>query len=233
MKRALCIGLNYPGTAYQLGGCVHDAELLAKAMQDAGANVNLLRNVCSAEDFLRAVETYKSIQKKSDTLYLSYSGHGTQWEENSQTHEGICLYNGTLIEVLSDADFNAALSHIPGTVIVLLDSCFSGGMERAVAFPGHVRKYIAFDPKTMTIVKPRLSKATVPQQKRINMFACAKAEVSWDLGSNGLFTAKLMEAYAAGARTVGKLMLKAYKGCVPDQHPVVTYAGTTGNKRIF
>lgn len=234
MKRAICIGLNYPGSAYQLGGCVNDAVQLANEIQNKGGKPRLIKDLLGASDFLRVLEEYKAVQKKADTLYITYSGHGTQYPGPEGINEGLCFWNGRSIEVLSDEDFNRAIKEIPGTVVVIFDSCFSGGMERAAlqATP-YKRRCINFNPDTMQVYKPIMPRATAAPNKRVNMFACSEQEVSWDTGVNGLFTLNLLNVYDAGSRTVGKIMQRTYNACKPNQHPTWSYSNTTGNKRIF
>lgn len=237
MKRAICIGLNYVGSPYQLGGCVHDAEMLAIRIQDKGANVNLVRDSITASEFYELLDMMRDVMKKSDTLYITYSGHGTQYYENGKVSEGLCMWNGTDIEVLPDVDLNAAIDRLPGTVVLILDSCFSGGMERSVAAPSKKQeRFIPFNPDTMKVFKApserSVSKPAVT--KRVNLFACKDSEVSWDLGpAGGLFTSSFLKCYDAGSRTIGKLMQKAYNLCKPDQHPTWSYRETSGNKRLF
>ena len=237
MKRAICIGLNYVGSPYQLGGCVRDAETLAVRIQDKGANVNLVRDTITVNEFYEWLDSMRGVMKKADTLYVTYSGHGTQYYENGAMHEGLCMWNGKEIEVLPDADLNAALNKIPGTVILILDSCFSGGMARAVSAPTTKQeRFVPFDAATMKVIKVQAPRAMVASvsNKRVNLFACKDSEVSWDLGpAGGLFTTSFLKGYDSGSRTVGKLMTKAYNLCKPDQHPTWSYHGTTGNKRLF
>lgn len=235
MKRALCIGINYNNSPYQLGGCIRDAEMMSVRIQNAGANVRLVREITSPENVLAILKEYEAIQKKNDTLYISYSGHGTEFYELGEIHQAICLWDGHEITLLTDEDLNDAIKRIPGTVIVVFDSCFSGGMEREVSAPTtRERRCIPFS-EDMKVFAPKTARdlTKAPVQKRINMFACKADEVSWDTGVNGLFTASLLSAYDHGTKTAGKLMQKAYNACKPDQHPTWGYVNTSGNKRLF
>jgi hypothetical protein len=235
MKRAICVGLNYPGSQYQLGGCVNDANMIAARIAAKGGEVKVVENYLTASEFLDRLAAYSEKMAKNDTLYITYSGHGTQFYKDGQTQEGLCFWSGRNIEVLSDKDLLIAINQIHGTVILILDSCYSGGMDREVRKPSEmVARFVAYDPNEMHVwssTAPRSFKNVV--ERRINLFACLETEVSWDLGTNGLFTAQFLSAYDAGAKTVSSLMKKTLAGCQPDQHPRWSARGTTGAKKLF
>jgi len=74
----------------------------------------------------------------SDILVIHYSGHGTRVRSSSEEDgydEALYLYDGIFL----DDEFNELMMLIPdkATVVVFLDSCFSGGATRAF---GHYYK---------------------------------------------------------------------------------------------
>lgn len=236
MKRAICIGLNYEGSDYELGGCVNDALANKKRLEDKGIRVDLYTKTIGANEFLDALYAMKAVQKSADTLFITYSGHGTQFSGSEHGgNEGLCFWNGDSIEVLPDFDLQRELAQFKGTVVLILDSCFSGGMAKALRIQhGKRAKFVQYNPKTMQVVKPAQSKLLkLVGNKRYNLFACEENEVSWDTGTSGLFTAAFMKAYDAGTRTIGKLMTTAYNECSPDQHPTFHLVNGAKTKRLF
>lgn len=237
MKRAICIGLNYEGSDYELGGCVNDALANQKRLKDKGVVAELHTTAIGVNEFLDALYAMKAVQKSGDTLFVTYSGHGTQFDgPEHDGNEGLCFWNGSNIEVLPDFDLQRELSSFKGTVVLILDSCFSGGMAKALKIQhGKKAKFIHWDPNTMTVVKSKQHKSLVSKAtaKRYNLFACEENEVSWDSGTNGLFTAAFMQEYDKGSRTIGKLMSSAYRICSPDQHPTFVLVNGSKTKRLF
>jgi uncharacterized caspase-like protein len=238
MKRAICIGLNYEESDYELGGCVNDALANKKSMEDNGIRVDLYTKTIGANEFLDALYAMKAVQKSADTLFITYSGHGTQFSGSEHGgNEGLCFWNGEQIEVLADFDIQKELALFKGTVVLILDSCFSGGMAKALRPHGTKKaKFIHFDADKMTVVIPPKHKALAAKtvtNKRYNLFACEENEVSWDTGTSGLFTAAFMKAYDSGPRTIGKLMTTAYNECSPDQHPTFHIINGSALKRLF
>lgn len=245
MKRALCIGLNYIGSPYELPDCHLDAHSINKRVAATYNEVSPLTVIYSSSDFFTAITGLQSIAKKNDTTLITFSGHGTQWAEpiNSEkdiTREGLCFWNGKEIEVLSDDDFRLLLEGIPGTVILLLDSCYSGGMDKMVGSPrlsgNWQKKFIPFDDDFKVIrVEPSLSRAVKGASRMYFIFACGKNEVSWSTGNGGLFTKSFCSAYDRWRlqRTVKNVVNAAKKECVPDQTPRYEVIGGIANKKIF
>lgn len=245
MKRALCIGLNYTDSPYELPDCDMDAyEIAARAGREY-RRVDVKKGPFGARDFVEAVQYLQNTRSKSDTTLITFSGHGTQWAEpiNSEkdiTREGLCLWNGKEIEVLPDDDFRHLLEAIPGTVIVLLDSCYSGGMDKMAGSPrlsgNWQKKFVPFNDDFKIIhVEPSLSRAVKGANRMYFMFACGKNEVSWSTGDGGLFTKSFCSAYDRWRlqRTVKNVVNAAKKECVPDQTPRYEVIGGIANKKIF
>ena len=245
MKRALCIGLNYTGSPYELPDCDIDARELAERAGREYRSAFLRKETYAVRTFIADINGFQSITKKTDTTLITFSGHGTQWAEpiNSEkdiTREGLCFWNGKEIEVLPDDDFRHLLEWIPGTVIVLLDSCYSGGMDKMAGSPrlsgNWQKKFIPFDDDFKVVrVQPSLSRAVKGANRMYFMFACGKNEVSWSTGNGGLFTKSFCGAYDRWRlqRTVKNVVSAAKKECVPDQTPRYEVIGGIANKKIF
>ena len=127
-KKALIVGIDeYPGCP--LRGCVNDAKEVASLLErnaDGTKNFDvrcLLNNV--SKDTL--LEQTKELFKFDDDIALFYfSGHGSRSDKN----EYICTPDGTssfpglnLLDILQIANKSLCKNRI-----IILDSCFSGGM---------------------------------------------------------------------------------------------------------
>ena len=245
MKYGFHIGLNYNGSPYQLGGCENDAREMRNRAR-AGlksyyiTQFYLATNVCTAGFLLDAIAGFARMMKKSDTLYLTFSGHGTQIPGNEVDgmQEGICLWTGSRIQVVKDYDLREQLQKIPGTVVCIFDSCFSGGMERDVQQPGKRAKCLTYDPASMEVFNFFQSRNPPPVagNRLYYLFACSEGEVSWDTGSAGLFTESFCRVYDGSEskkRLVASLMRQAAEMCKPNQTPTLKIVSGNGSKRIF
>lgn len=236
-KIGLVVGLNYKGSPYELHGCEKDANAIAQRARDRGVFCSVLKGKIGSAYLLESLRTIGEVAKPGDITYFYYSGHGTQWydpagdgEQDRQT-EGICLWNGDEIEVLPDDDLRAALLAIPGQVVVIFDSCFSGGMQRESAKPGRSRRSIEFS--DFRIVRPA-EKNVAAAQKIYWLFACGEQEVSWETPAGGNFTVSLcywMDRLQR--RSIAALMAGAVKDCAPDQHPEFRKDGKTNAQKVI
>ncbi|MBK8255591.1 MAG: caspase family protein, partial [Polyangiaceae bacterium] len=138
MKLGLHIGLNsvqpaaYNGWDGELYAAVADARAHAGLFAQHGYATRALLNEDATLRKVRAeLSGLASALKADDTLIISFSGHGSRapgWIFASY-REALCLYDGQF----SDQELRAALTAFaPGSrVIVILDCCYSGGMDRS------------------------------------------------------------------------------------------------------
>ena len=78
MNKALCIGINYPGTNMQLSGCVNDAKDWAKALKNRGFVVATMLDAKATGDAMRkAFANIVANTEVGDNILIQYSGHGT------------------------------------------------------------------------------------------------------------------------------------------------------------
>ncbi len=76
--RAVCIGINYPGTSAQLSGCVNDAKDWEAALAALGFKCALvLDEFASKARIVAALTDFVSQTGYRDRLIVTYSGHGT------------------------------------------------------------------------------------------------------------------------------------------------------------
>jgi hypothetical protein len=145
MRKALCCGINYAGTAYELHGCINDADQWAKFF---GANkfdtAVLAEKQATRRTILLALGRLVRSLKPGDVGAFTYSGHGT-WvpdvsgDEADGRDEAICpidMGDDGHNVILDDELGTAYAGLVPGaTLLVVFDSCHSGSAYRAAALP--------------------------------------------------------------------------------------------------
>jgi metacaspase-1 len=151
VKKALFIGINYVSTPYALKGCVNDCLNCSKLLCE---RFNFLKENCrfqfdiavegftnnntppTRENILAGLAWLRQDIVSGDSIYLHYSGHGTQIKDtNNDEKDGQdeCLVPmdwttaGVITDDLLRSEF---LDRIPVgvTVRAVIDSCHSGTM---------------------------------------------------------------------------------------------------------
>lgn len=90
MKRTLIIGINYVNTDLELSGCINDAVNLKNYLITKGfteSNMQFLTDqtvLPTRANILAAISWLTAGAKAGDSLWFSYSGHGSQLSERSQ-----------------------------------------------------------------------------------------------------------------------------------------------------
>ena len=141
-KLALCIGIDaYPRDP--LSGCVADAESWAKALGDAGFQVESIHNGDATRDaILRAMLDKVSSARDGDIVAIQFAGHGTfvpdldgdETDEFGPKDEALCPVDFRDGQLIVDDDLGAIWDAIPEGVAVTLffDSCHSGSVNREI-----------------------------------------------------------------------------------------------------
>lgn len=242
MKRAIIIGINYTGEPYALPDCEQDADTMAAMLKKQGVETFVQKGECSPSWLLSHLMNVEATrQKPGDALYIYFSGHGTQYRnlnERDSTGEALCFYDkrhGQII-LLKDSDLVAALDRIPGTKIVILDSCFSGGMDREAVEPkeGMRRKHLAFDPETMVMFESIAKRDVFRMGPQYYLFACGEEQVSYSTGNGGAFTLALKRCAQLGYRTLSKILKTTKIVCAPyGQTPTAHVVGGSYSKKVI
>jgi uncharacterized caspase-like protein len=158
-RKALLVAIDdYNGLATNLPSCVNDAMAMSNLLADAyGYEVVHLLNADATLNGVRdAIKSLCVGATEDDRLLFYYSGHGTTIPRVNHVEECLYLADGSF---LPDDDFVSAFRQVPpGTVTVCLDSCFSGGMSKAVGL-GLPRRI-----KGVSVVAPD---AHAPMQKSL------------------------------------------------------------------
>jgi hypothetical protein len=150
----LVVGVDdYVGTANDLDGAVNDANDVAQALQKLGARevVRLVDGDATKDRIASSWEELLGKAKAGDTIVFSYAGHGSQEPESPGRHDeadGLNenfllggyqsrgpatrerIVDDELFEWMKQADTKRV------RVVLVADSCHSGGMERSATAPG-------------------------------------------------------------------------------------------------
>lgn len=141
MRKGLIWTSNYPGIAgAQLGGCDHDGAHMQLYLESLGFDqVTRLRDQeMTRQAMIDQLTLAVHDLTAADLLVVHYSGHGTEGSialtpgAPAVKHEGLVPYDFRQHGILWDATLRDLLAraHPRARVVVILDSCFSGGMYR-------------------------------------------------------------------------------------------------------
>lgn len=142
-KKALLVGINYPGTNHALRGCVNDVMLMSGVLsQHFGflpKNKRMLTDAsATTRNILNRLEWLVADARPGDVLYFHYSGHGSQMVDQNYDQdyepdgldEIICPIDlDWRRRVIRDDDLKRVFNKVPEGVnlTVVLDCCHSGG----------------------------------------------------------------------------------------------------------
>jgi hypothetical protein len=130
-RRALLVGINdYPGASCDLPSCLADVDAMSKLLQDHYdfAVTTLRDGDATLAAVSSALEVLCADVQPDDRICFFYSGHGTTTSRRDSIEECLFLADGGLLPA---DDFVATMAKVPhGTAVVVLDACFSGGMQK-------------------------------------------------------------------------------------------------------
>jgi hypothetical protein len=141
-KRALTIGINYPGTSAQLAGCVNDCRDWAATLGGRGfTDVTILTDAQATRHAM--LETMAALVGETgpdDLAVITYSGHGS-WQvdrngdEPDRRDEVLCPVDYNRAGMISDDDLYRVFTsgHRWARVVFISDSCHSGSVNRLAA----------------------------------------------------------------------------------------------------
>lgn len=144
IKRAVCVGLNYPGTSAALNGCVNDALDWQAALTARGYQVTLLLDQQgTASAILGALREAVAAVGWRGRGVFTFSGHGTyvpdrDGDEVDGYDEAIVPTDYRTYGVLTDdvlfSEFRKR--RIGSRWLTISDSCHSGTLTRAFGVAG-------------------------------------------------------------------------------------------------
>ncbi|XP_039837724.1 metacaspase-6-like [Panicum virgatum] len=142
-KRAVLVGINYPGTDGELKGCLNDVARMRRCLVDRfGFDEAGIRVLADADpstppptgaNIRRELERLVAGARAGDTLFFHYSGHGLQLPaesgEDDDTGYDECIVPCDL-NLIKDQDFTELVAKVPdGCLFTMVsDSCHSGGL---------------------------------------------------------------------------------------------------------
>ena len=147
-KKAVIVGINYPGTSHELRGCINDATAMRMMLKEhfgftEPKNVRMLTDAsATTANILERMEWLVEDAQPGDVLFFHYSGHGSQMvstnydddNEPDNYDEIICPIDlNWRDKVIRDDDFKRIFDKLPEGVnlTVILDCCHSGsGMDQ-------------------------------------------------------------------------------------------------------
>jgi hypothetical protein len=207
-KIGLCIGINnYPGSKYDLGGCVNDACDWAEALDKRGfRTTQLIDNAATGDGIRTAIKRCFSRARTGDSVIITFSGHGSQVEdvdgdEADGTDECICPHDVTKKEPITDDElYDLFKARVAGVRFVFIaDSCNSGDIRKAL--PSSMRARPRFMPPAVFGAPVELSTASAKRFRRASppgrssglfLSGCRADESSYDDSfggrANGAFT---------------------------------------------
>ena len=144
---AVIVGVaDYPGTDNDLSSTDDDAiavynNLLEDTARWTPDHIRLLLDSDTSKEEISDALTAVATQGNSDDVLLLYfSGHGTTGpdieplDEADGIDEYICCYGDSLDQFIRDDELSDWLSTLPmERILVMLDTCFSGGQIKGVA----------------------------------------------------------------------------------------------------
>lgn len=140
IKRALTVGINYPGQSSQLRGCVNDSNTIVNMLRNRFGFTNIVQvldNDATTQRIKRELHNLVNGSRPGDVLFFHYSGHGTQIIDDDDADyepdgldEVICPVDFNWRDkVIRDDDLKEVFDCVPAGVnlTVFLDCCNSGG----------------------------------------------------------------------------------------------------------
>jgi hypothetical protein len=145
---ALSVGISdYGGRASDLDNTAEDARalervLLGRAGVDPADAILLVDDRATVGRFRASLATLAGRMTAADQLVIFFSGHGGRVRRSSyqaadpdSVDETLSFYDADL----TDDELAAALDAVPGRILVILDSCFSGGFAKdVISAPGRM-----------------------------------------------------------------------------------------------
>ena len=144
-RRALLIGINYPGTRAALRGCINDARniqrlLLRHGYPNDGSHMVLLTDdtrdgnyMPTGENIFKALQWLVQGVSAGDVLFFHYSGHGAQVKdktgmETDGMNETICPSDYNRRQITDDELWGSLVYPLPNGVrlTAIMDCCHSG-----------------------------------------------------------------------------------------------------------
>jgi len=224
MKSALLIGLTYPGTPYQLYGCINDVNNMSSLLVSNGySNITKLIDTDKSSMPTRdriIQELKKIVSTKSSELFIFYSGHGSRVNDVNKDEQGgmdsvIVPYDFTTKGFIVDDELLSIIKNITCKCTLLFDSCNSGTVCDLPFSYTYVRN------NTFSLKRNKFINITNPNIYMIS--GCKDNQYSEDTYQNnvygGAFTRAFLKNYTS-SKTMMNLYADICKSLPSRQQPV-------------
>ncbi|MBA7570792.1 hypothetical protein ES695_08655 [Candidatus Atribacteria bacterium 1244-E10-H5-B2] len=217
--RALCVGVgeyqNYPDAwdNTDLPAPPYDVDRMRQTLGNCKFGLSntefstiayLKDGQATKSNILQEIASTFSDAGSNDISYFYFSGHGMRHENTSYLSPVEVSYFSPLEAYISVNELETALSAIPGTKVVFLDSCYSGGFIGKGREEGNKtleEKLISFNEDVINIFSFGESKGLLTTNRYKVLTACRYSQESWefepetpgDFDPYGLFTSALCE----------------------------------------
>ena len=221
-RRALLIGINDYERLPALRGAVNDAETIRALLEtqfgfEAEHARLLTNNQATRAGILAALEQLVDEAGRADTVYIHYSGHGSQvsdanGDEADGMDETICPQDARTpgIADITDDELDAILERLrASTAVVVLDSCHSGTGLRDAAVDIRAR-FVPPDTRLELYAMATRAVVPLPTSERYMLFTGAAANESaldgpFEGRYQGLFSFALSRALSGAPREITPL----------------------------
>ncbi len=227
--RALLIGVgDYMYDATDLPSPPYDVDRMIQILNQSQLEFStiwyLKNQEATRSKILQRIATTFSGANGNDVSYFYYAGHGARNKSTSTSYLLPTDYNGYTNTAISVSQLESALSAIPGTKVVFLDTCHSGGFigkEKIIS----EEELESFNDEVISIFSQNEYKTLLTSNEYKVLTACRKDQYGWEISSPtdsfdpyGLFTKALVEGcgyygnYPADANNNAQVSLQeAYK----------------------
>ena len=214
----------YGGWRGELDACENDARDMFAIAQSRGYDATLLlTEAASTQAFVDHMESSAAALEPGDMYLLSFAGHGGQVrdvngdETDDRKDETWCFYDR---QHLDDERVYLWSKFRPGVrIVVFSDSCHSGSTHRSASSEEeNIEMFGVPAPKSRNLPDEALAKAYRALAEKYNtiqmdlaakqfkvevpvrlLSGCQDDQRSVEVGSNGVFTARVKEVWADGA----------------------------------
>lgn len=203
---------------YYYAPCLHFVDDDARAIRQSllsspgwdSQNIALLVNTEATTWNLAAALADLDSADENDLLFLFFSGHGGRvpddqpYEEADGYDEVLYLYDSAYI---SDDALERQLANVPmSRIVVMIDSCFSGGhLGEATEVPAASEWAADWSADFRRLPQTRPQDLDSLTKRIVAVTASREAEYSWESAAlgHGVFTYALLEALGGAADDVG------------------------------
>lgn len=238
MKEFIPVGINHFAIhGNDLSGCVPDANTMESIGEGLGtiktSPILDLKAVKKAFFDRGNISLANALAGKLTYLGISWSGHGTHYnrpEESDGLGEALCCANIAQLgddwdpaTIIKDTELRDFLNKFPMTCLVelWLDTCFSGGMDRALSVANTRSNRFLHNPgnfdKLMRVASPNATMNVGLNSNIIMWCASSEAQESADAfiggGAHGAFTWYWVNRFKANPKaTRTQILVDTRKG---------------------